>query len=120
MDEAEWLEIEIQSVFSVERISDGGVFVIHTPIKVGGDLLELYLFETGGKYRLTDDGYLLSAYLFDEQIEEEYHESAQKWGLDFVDGEVVKLIDDSKDIAKAIFEIVDWYYNEAIKIHDIF
>lgn len=112
MDEAECLEIEIQSAFSVERISDVGVFVIHTPIKVGGDLLEFYLFEMGGEYRLTDDGYLLSAYLWDEQIEAEYRKSAQKWGLDFVEGEVVKYIENSKDIAKAIFEIVDWYYSE--------
>lgn len=110
MDEAECLEIEIQSAFSVERISDGGVFVVHTPIKIGGDLLELYLFEMGGKYRLTDDGYLLSAYLWDEQAEKEYRKSAQKWGLDFVDGEVVKCVDDSKDIVKGIFEIVEWYY----------
>mgnify|MGYP003290247259 CR=1 FL=1 len=120
MDEAERLEKEIQQFFKVDPIGDRGLFVIYTPIKLGCNLLELYVSKTfTDRYRISDDGYIFADYLFDEKIEEQLGKSAQKFGFKFAYGEVEKYVDDSKDIVNVIFKIVEWYYTEARQIIDI-
>lgn len=116
MDEKNNWENKIQEYFQVKRISDDGALVIHTPVKVGDDSLDLYLFKSGGKYLLTDFGYFLRVYLSDGQTEEKSRESAQKAGFDLVDREIVKYIDDSEDIIESIIEVLNWCLSEKTRI----
>lgn len=116
MDEKNNWENKIQEYFQVKRISDDGALVIHTPVKVGDDSLDLYLFKSGGKYLLTDFGYFLRVYLSDGQTEDKSRESAQKAGFDLVDREIVKYIDDSEDVIEAIIEVLNWCLSEKTRI----
>lgn len=116
MDEKNNWENKIQEYFQVKRISDGGAFVIHTPIKVVDEPFDLYLFEMDDKYLLTDCGRFLRTYLSDGRTEEECRESAQKAGFDLVGREIVKYIDDSEDIIESIIEVLNWCLSEKIRI----
>lgn len=115
MDKTEHLESEIREYFQVERITDYGSFLIHTPITVDGEPFDLYLLHEGdNKYLLTDFGRFFKGYLSDEE-RKYYRKSAQKVGLEIIGSEITKTVDDPKDILESIFEVLDWCCSEKLR-----
>lgn len=107
---------EIQEYFEVERVSDNGSLLIHTPLEVDGEPFDLYVFNTDdNKYLITDFGRFLKAYLSDEQSEEYYIKSVKDARLEIIGKEIMKTVDDPEDVLQWVFEVLSWCAFEKLR-----